>query len=71
VRKFSKAPSPHVHSAPNMLPTNPPLPNLEVDQEDAVVVPDAQSGPNEFGVYPHDRVHCRIDDIGTPPRRFL
>jgi hypothetical protein len=38
VRKFSNAPSPHVHSTPNVPPANPLLPNLEVDQEDAVAV---------------------------------
>jgi hypothetical protein len=43
VRKFSNAPSPYVHSAPNVPPANPLLPNLEVDQEDVVAVPDAQS----------------------------
>jgi hypothetical protein len=43
VRKFSNAPSPHLHSAPNVSPANPPLPNLDMDQEDAVVVPNAQS----------------------------
>jgi hypothetical protein len=41
VRKFSNAPSPHVHSAPNVSPANPPLPNLEMDQEDTIAVPDA------------------------------
>jgi hypothetical protein len=71
VRKFSNASSPHVHSAPNVLPANPLLPILEVDQEDAVAVPDAQSCLNEFGICPNDRVHYRIDDVGAPPRRFL
>jgi hypothetical protein len=65
VRKFSNAPSSHVHSAPNVPPANHPLPNLEVDQEDAVAVPDAQSSLNEFGICPDDRVHCRIDDVDT------
>jgi hypothetical protein len=71
VRKFSNASSPHVHSAPNVPPANPPLPNLEVDREDAVAVPDAQSSPNEFGICPDDRIYYRIDDIDTAPRRFL
>jgi hypothetical protein len=71
LRKLSNAPSPHVHSAPNVSPANLPLPNLEVDQEDAVAVSDAQSGPNAFGICPHDRVYYRIDDVGAPPRRFL
>jgi hypothetical protein len=71
VRKFSNAPSSHVHSAPNVPPANHPLPNLEVDQEDAVAVPDAQSSLNEFGICPDDRVHCRIDDVDTASRRFL
>jgi hypothetical protein len=70
-RKFSNARSPHVHSAPNVSPANPPLPNLEVDLEDAVAVPDAQSSLNEFGICPDDRIHCWIDDVGAPPRRFL
>jgi hypothetical protein len=68
VRKLSKAPSPHVHLAPNVPSVDPPLPNLEVDQEDAVAVPDAQSGPNKFGICPDARAHCRIDDVGTAPQ---
>jgi hypothetical protein len=71
VWKFSNAPSPHVHSSPNVPPANPLLPNLEVDQEDAVAVPDPQSGPNEFGICLDDHGHCRIDDVGAPPGRFL
>jgi hypothetical protein len=31
VQKFSNAPNPLVHSAPNVPPARPPLPNLEVD----------------------------------------
>jgi hypothetical protein len=55
VQKLSNAPSPHVDSAPNVHslprgflqehenppPAGSPLPNLEVDQEDVVAVPDA------------------------------
>jgi hypothetical protein len=63
VRKFSNALGPRVHSAPNVPAANPPSPNLEVDQEDTVAVPDVQSGLNEFGICPHDRVHCRIDRV--------
>jgi hypothetical protein len=70
VRKFSNAPSPHVHLAPNVPPADPPLNNLEVDQKDAVAVPDAQSAPNEFGICPDDRVHCRIDDVDTAPQEI-
>jgi hypothetical protein len=79
VQKLLNAPTSHVHSAPNVHspprgfsqeqenppPADPPLPNLEVDQEDAVAVPDAQSGPNEFGICPDAGAHCRIDDVGT------
>jgi hypothetical protein len=57
VQKSSNAPDPHVHSTPNMPPADPPLPNLEVDQEDAIAVLDAQSGPNEFGICSDARRH--------------
>jgi hypothetical protein len=40
-------------------------PTLELDQEDAVAVSDAQFGPNEFGICPDAGAHCRIDDVGT------
>jgi len=30
--------------------SDPPLPNIEVDVEDVVWVPDAQSGPNQVGI---------------------
>ena len=69
IRKFSNNPNPHgypplnSHAPPNRLsptPVNPPiyeplLPNREVDVEDVVVVPDAQSAPNEVGVCPQVR----------------
>jgi hypothetical protein len=41
-----------------------------VDQEDAVAVPNAQSGPNEFGICPDAGAHCRIDDVGTAPQEI-
>jgi len=63
VRKLSKEPAPLVDSPPNCqlplggfspepdnpAPSAPPLPSHEVGVEDVVVVPDAQSGPNEVG----------------------
>jgi hypothetical protein len=71
VRKFSNFPSPHVHSATNVPPANSLLPNLKVDQEDTVAVPDAQSGPNELAF-----VLIIVYIVGLmmsvrPPRRFL
>jgi hypothetical protein len=71
VRKFSNALSPHVHSTPNVSPTNPLLPNIEVNQEDVVAVPDAQSGSNEFDICPDDRVHCGLMMSVCLLRRFL
>jgi len=41
--------------------SNPPLPNIEVDVEDVVRVPDAQSGPNQVGI---------ILDIPTFPQEI-
>jgi hypothetical protein len=55
----------------NLAPADPPLPNREVDVENAVAVPDAQSAPNEVGIYPQVGVECRTDNIVTALRRFL
>jgi hypothetical protein len=66
VRKLSNDPTPHGYSPPNghspprglspepenLAPFDPLLPNHEEDVEDVVVVPDAQSTPNEVGVCP-------------------
>jgi hypothetical protein len=46
-------------------------PTLELDQEDAVAVSDAQFGPNEFGICPDAGAHCWIDVLVRPLRRFL
>ena len=64
VRKLSNDPTPHGYSTPNvysppqglspaaenLAPSEPLLSNRDVDVEDVVVVPDAQSVPNEVGV---------------------
>ena len=64
VRKLSKEPSHIVYSPPNCqpplggfspepnnpAPSAPPLPDCDVGVEDVVVVPDAQTGPNEVGI---------------------
>jgi hypothetical protein len=79
-----KCSHPHVHLASNvhsparrfsqeqenLPPADPLLPNLEVDHEDTVVVPDTQSGPNEFGICPDAGAHCRIDDVGMAPQEI-
>ena len=67
--------TPNVHSPPHGLslalenpsPSEPLLPNREVDVEDVVVVPDAQSAPDEVSVCPGVRAECGTDDvIGAP-----
>ncbi|RLN39089.1 transposase related protein [Panicum miliaceum] len=77
VRKLSNDPSAQLYSPPNghspplglspehdiPAPFYPPLPNNDV--EDVVVVPDAQSGPNEFEIFPNVGAQCPID--GCPP----
>ena len=71
VRKLSNDPTTHGYSPPhglspapeNPAPYEPLLPNREVDVEDAVVVPDAQSVSNEVGVCPDVRAECGTDDI--------
>ena len=58
VRKLSNDPIPHGYSPPhglspaleNSAPSEPLLPNREVDVEDVVVVPDAQSTLNKDGI---------------------
>ena len=76
MRKLSNDPTPHGYSPPNghspphgfslesenSVPSEPPLPNREVDVEDVVLVPNAQSAPNEVGVCPDVRADCRSDD---------
>ena len=84
VRNLSNNPAPHVHPPPkphlaphglSQEPLNPPvieapLLNRELDVEDVVVVPDAQSAPNEVGVGPHVRVSCGTDDGSPPPQEI-
>ena len=79
VRKLPNDPTPHGYSPPNghspprgfsleqenPEPSDPPLSNREVDVEDVVLVPDAQSTPNEVGVCPDVHAECRSDD-GVP-----
>ena len=66
---------PNGHSPPrgfspepeNPAPSDPPLPNREIDVEDVVLVPDAQSIPNEVGVCPDVRAEYRFNDgVATP-----
>ena len=82
VRKLSNDPTPHGYSPPNghslphgfspeprnPAPFDPPIPNREVDVEDVVLVPDAQSAPNEVGVYPNVHAECRSDDGVAAPQ---
>ena len=81
MRKLSNDPTPHgysppnVHSPPhglspapeNLAPSKPLLPNREVDVEDMVLVPDAQSAPNEVGVCLDVRAECQSDDGVAAP----
>ena len=85
VRKLSNDPIPHGYSPPNvhsplhglsptpenLAPSEPLLPNREVDVEDALVVPDAQSAAMRL-VY----VLVSVQNVGlmmllVPLRRFL
>ena len=74
-------PTPHGYSLPNEhspphgfsqesenpAPSDPSLPNREVDVEDMIVVPDAQFTLNEVGVCPGVRAECGPDNvIGAP-----
>ena len=84
VRKLSNDPIPHGYSPPNvhlpphglspapenLAPYEPLLPNREVDVEDAVVVPDAQSTPNEVGVCPDVHAECGTDDVVGAPQEI-
>ena len=64
MRKLSNDPTPHGYSPPrrfspepeNLAPSEPPLPNREVDVEDVVMVPDARSALNEVGICGNDVV---------------
>ena len=84
LRKLSNDPTPHgysphnVHSPPhglspapeNPTPYEPLLPNREVDVEDTVAVPDAQSASNEAGVCPDVRAEYRTDDVVAAPQEI-
>ena len=84
VRKLSNDPTPHGYSSPNgnspprgfspepenPAPSDPPLPNHEVDVEDVVLVPDAQSALNEVGVCPDVRAEYWSDDGVATPREI-
>jgi hypothetical protein len=84
VRKLSNDPTPHGYSPPNghspphglslepdnLAPFDPLLPNREVDVEDVVVVPDAQSAPNEVGVCPDVHAECQSDDGVAAPQEI-
>ena len=72
VRKLSNDPTPHGLSpaAENPAPSEPLLPNCEVDVEDAVVVPDTQSALNEVGVCPDVHAECGTDDVVGAPQEI-
>ena len=78
VRKLSNDLTPHGYSPPHRLspapenstPSEPLLPNREVDVEYVVVVPDAQSVPNEVGVCPSVRAECGTDDVISAPQEI-
>ena len=67
---------PNGHSPPhglspaleNPTPSEPLLPNREVDVKDVVVVPDAQSSPNEVDACPSVRVECGTNDVVGAPQ---
>ena len=79
MRKLSNDPTPYGYSPPhgfflepeNLAPSDPPLPNCEVDVEDVVLVPDAQSAPSEVGVCPDVCAECRSDDEVAAPQEIL
>ena len=78
VRKLSNDPTPHGYSPPrgfspepeNPAPSDPPLPNREVEVEDVVLVPDAQSALNEVGVCPDVRAECWSNDRVVAPQEI-
>ena len=69
---------PNGHSPPcgfslepeNPAPSDPLLPNREVDVEDVVLVPDAQSALNEVGVCPDVHAECRSNDGVASPQEI-
>ena len=77
-------PTPHGYSLPNEhspphgfslepknpVPSNPLLPNREVDVEDVVLVPNAQSVPNEIGVCPDVRAKYQSNDGVVAPQEI-
>ena len=78
VWKLSNDLTPHGYSPPhglspapeNPAPSEPLLPNREVDVEDVVVVPDAQSTPNEVSACPGVRAECGPDDVVGAPQEI-
>ena len=54
----------------NPAPSNTPLPNREVDVEDVVLEPDAQSALNEVGVCHDVHAECRSDDGVAAPQEI-
>jgi hypothetical protein len=70
VRKLSNNPHGLSLEPENLTPFEPPLPNHEVDLEDVVVVPDAQSAPNEVGACLGVRAECRSDDVAAAPQEI-
>jgi hypothetical protein len=71
-------PPPNGHSPPhglsleaaNLAIPEPPLPIREVDGEDVVVVPDAQSAPDEVCVCPGVHASCGTDDGFPTPQEI-
>jgi hypothetical protein len=81
LRQLSIDPTPHGYSPPNghspphgflpelanPAPSDSPLPNREVEVEDVVVLPDAQSALNEVGICPPVHGECWTDVDVTAP----
>ena len=84
MRKLTNDPTPHGYSplnghspsrgfsleSENPTPFDRPLPNHEVDVEDVVLVPNAQSAPNEVGVCPDVRAECWSDAGVAAPQEI-
>ena len=78
VRKLSCDPTPYGYSPPrgfslepeNPTPSDPSLSNHEVDVEDVVLAPDAQSAPNEARVCCEVCAECRSNDGVAAPHEI-
>jgi hypothetical protein len=59
-----------IHPPNGHSPSKPSLPNREVNVENVVVAPDAQSTPNEVGVCPGVHAECGTDNIVGAPQEI-